>query len=120
MTTRMQALLKRRDQLLQQSAQQRTLITLHAAVWQARLARLDQGMTLFKFMHNHAFLLGAGLWLMLRWQRSPTSHWYYRIFHLWRYYQQWRALRSLAPVPANAAMEGKSTEMPTPLTINPP
>ncbi|ADQ85737.1 YqjK family protein [Methylovorus sp. MP688] len=118
MSTRMQALARRRAQLLQQSAQQRTLIALHAEVWQDRLARLDHGLHIFKFMHHHAFLLGAGLWLLLRWQRSPSSHWYYRIFHLWRYYQQWRALRSLAT--ASTDMDNRPAEMHTPFVINPP
>lgn len=116
----MQALATRRAQLLQQSAQQRELITLHARVWQARLARLDQGMTILKFVHSHAFLLGTGVWLLLRWQRSPTSSWYYQMFHLWRHYQKWRAVRSPSAALANAAMEGKHTEMHTPIAINTP
>ncbi|KAF0842827.1 YqjK-like protein [Methylovorus glucosotrophus] len=114
----MQALARRRAQLLQQSAQQRTLIALHAEVWQARLARLDHSLTVLKFMRSHAVFLGPGVWLLLRWQRNPTRHWYYQMFKLWRYYQQWRALRS--PAPASTDMDNRPAEMHTPFVINPP
>jgi hypothetical protein len=120
MNTRMQALAQRRAQLLQQSAQQRELITLHAGVWQARLARLDQGMTILTFVYRHAFLLGTGVWLLLRWQRSPTSSWYYQMFHLWRHYQKWRTVRSPSAALANAATDDKPTEMHIPIVINTP
>jgi len=106
--TRLQALATRRAQLLQQSAQQRELIALHARVWQARLTRLDQGLTILKFIHHHAFLLGTGAWLLIRWQRSPTSHWYYQMFHLWRHYQKWRAMRTPSVALANAAMDDRA------------
>lgn len=114
----MQALARRRAQLLQQSAQQRELIGLHARVWHTRLARLDHGLTVLKFMRSHAVFLGAGVWLLLRWQRNPTRHWYYQMFKLWRYYQQWRALRS--PAPASTDMDNRPAEMHTPFVINPP
>ena len=101
----MQALARRRAQLLQQSAQQRELITMHAGVWHTRLGRLDHGLNILKFMHSHAFLLGTGVWLLLRWQRSPPTRWYYQAFNLWRYYQQWRAIPLPPAKVASAAIE---------------
>lgn len=82
----------RRQQLLAQAAAQRTALVYTLAPWRTRLARVDRGVAVVRYVRRHPVLLVGASLLIAAARRGRIGRWAQRVWVVW---QLGRRLRRL-------------------------
>ncbi len=84
MKQRLTLLTERRRRLVAQAAAQRTTLAHDLQPWRARLARVDQGVAVFRYVGRHpALLVGAAL-LLVALRPRRAGKWLQRSWLVWQ------------------------------------
>lgn len=84
MNPKLALLAERRRHLVEQAAAQRTALARNVEPWRARLARVDQGVAVFRTIGRHpAWMIGAVL-LLAVWRPRRAGKWLQRGWLVWR------------------------------------
>ncbi len=89
MSKKLSMLIERRSHLVAQAASQRVALAYTIAPWQAPLARVDQGLTVLRYLKHHpVWLIGGGL-VLAAFRPGHLGSW------LGRGWMAWKILRKL-------------------------
>jgi YqjK-like protein len=84
MNASLNALAERRRRLVLQAADQRAALAQQMEPWRARLARVDQGLAVLRYIGRHpVWLMGAAL-LLAAWRPRRVGAWLQRGWVLWQ------------------------------------
>lgn len=89
MSKKLTLLIERRNHLVAQAATQRATLAYTVALWQAPLARVDQGLAVLRYLKQHpVWLIGGGL-VLAAFRPVHLGSW------LGRGWVAWKILRKL-------------------------
>jgi hypothetical protein len=94
MSEQLTRLAERRRRLVAQATAQRTVLAYQAEPWRARLAVVDQGVALFRYIRRHPVMTVGVTLLLVALRPRGTGKWLQRGLVAW---ELGRRLRSLNP-----------------------
>ena len=84
MNRQLARLAERRRQLVEQAAAQRSVLAYHAEPWRARLALVDQGVAVLRYVRRHPVLMAGATLLLAAVRPRPAGKWLRRGWVAWR------------------------------------
>jgi len=84
MNQKLTQLAERRRQLVAQAAAQRTALAHNLEPWRARLALVDQGVLVFRYVGRHPLLLAGAALLLVAWRPRSAGKWLQRGLLAWQ------------------------------------
>lgn len=112
MSSRLQHIATRRQQLIAASAAQREALRGAVAPWRVPLARVDLALDMLQYVQRHPVqMTGAGLVLLALRSGGRTGKWLGRAWIGWQMLGRWRQYRAgvVAPLPTTAATAAAPT-----------
>jgi hypothetical protein len=84
MNQKLAQLAELRRQLVAQAAAQRTALARNLEPWRPRLALVDQGVAVFRYIGRHPLLLGGAALLLVAWRPRRAGKWLQRGWLVWQ------------------------------------
>jgi hypothetical protein len=84
MSRKLTQLAERRRRLVAQAAAQRTALAHNLEPWRGRLALVDQGVLVFRYIGRHPLLLAGTALLLIAWRPRSAGKWLQRGWLAWQ------------------------------------